>query len=262
MASLFNLLFFAAVIGALMATFRKRYNTYYLSPDDDLYNAGGDSEDDEDNGFSSSARLRPLPDGFLPIKGETPPPVRPKPALLRPVAWTLALCFMVYTFVQMPSDVWETGRHAKIAASEDPDAPVLPQVRRVALPYTLRQQIEEVQHRDLSETANQQPVPDTYQWKQAGYALRLYICTSADGLEALRQCLNRTDIYGIQVEANSFWACLLPPEGVGPHLLEKEWHRHRREWEKYGLEPQIVDLGSSCRIVGIPEKTVLCRCGN
>jgi hypothetical protein len=136
MASLFNLLFFAAVIGALMATFRKRYNTYYLSPDDDLYNAGGDSEDDEDNGFSSSARLRPLPDGFLPIKGETPPPVRPKPALLRPVAWTLALCFMVYTFVQMPSDVWETGRHAKIAASEDPDAPVYLDVRSVKNPAT------------------------------------------------------------------------------------------------------------------------------
>lgn len=255
MASFYSILFFIAVVGALSATLRKRYPTYYLSPGDDLYDAGGDDEET----ISSPRRLQPLPDDFLLIPGEVPLPPRTRPPLVRPVAWVTFVLFTLYAFLQMPTGLLLPNQNAKQTDAFDYAGMTLNRPQKPG-----RFIVDDTPQNDipLSETAVARPVitDEDYHIVRTNLALLLQVYSSEEGIVSLRDLLGRDDIYAIQVEENEFWACIFVLPDEDPWQVEKQWDKCRRIWEPYDLKPRLVNIRTVCPLPHISDKTVVCHC--
>jgi hypothetical protein len=90
MASIFGLLIVGAAVQLLLTSARPAPKSWQIPLRNQLY----------DNDLPETPFLAPVSTDFLPIPGEPPLPTRPKPSVLKPVAYTLAWCFLIYFFLQ------------------------------------------------------------------------------------------------------------------------------------------------------------------
>jgi|GEM_PF-1796949 len=268
MAILLGLLIVIAALNAIASAARKSPKPHFVPLNSQLY--------DSDPVLDHGTTFLSVPADFLSMTGEPVLPERSKPSLLKPVAYTLGLCFTAYIFVQPPALLTDFMRSAlsrqpvKAASGVYSFPPAYNGEKRPAVPVPVNRPAENqalyapdnVQrpanyHLDTVFPAREAPL---VLYKNSYSVLKLHVYTSVDGIIALREILDNDLIYALKMGPDEYWACIFFESDAAATEANRYWQTQRKFWEKYGLEPWVTNLFGKCRAIVGEKGTALCQC--